>query len=221
MLTERQHKLLTYLRDYQTENGYSPSFEEMRIALDLKSKSGIHRLLYSLEERNFIRKLSNRARAIDVLRVDLMPGNPLGKEPDPDPEQDQNFAGKENVHVPLMGTIAAGTPIEAIADETSFIDVPPHMVTYGHYFALEVSGDSMIYAGIMEGDTVIIKKANHANTGDIVVALVNREEATLKYFYPENHKITLRAANPRHADQHYRPDQLEIQGKLHALLRQY
>ncbi|MCH9853858.1 MAG: transcriptional repressor LexA [Alphaproteobacteria bacterium] len=215
MLTERQHKLLNYLREYQNEKGYSPSFEEMRLALGLKSKSGIHNLLSALQERGFIRKLNNRARAIDVLRPDMTPIKTIGKYIDHD------INPNKNIQIPLMGTIAAGTPIEAIADESSFIDVPPHMVTRGHYFALEVSGDSMVYAGIMDGDTVIIKKIDYANRGDIVVALVNREEATLKYFYPEYNRITLRAANPRHADQHYQPGQVEIQGKLHALLRQY
>ncbi len=216
MLTERQHKLLTYLREYQTQYGYSPSFEEMRVALGLKSKSGIHNLLSALQERNFIRKLNNRARAIDVLRPDVLTSSAIEKQTEP-----QNNQPKETEQLPLMGTIAAGTPIEAIADESNFIDVPPHMVTHGHYFALEVSGDSMVDAGIRHGDTVIIKKIDHANTGEIVVALVNREEATLKYFYPENNRITLRAANPRHPDQHYHPEQVEIQGKLHALLRQY
>ena len=216
MLTPRQHKLLTYLREYQSQYGYSPSFEEMRIALNLKSKSGIHNLLNALQERNFIRKLNNRARAIDVLRPDVLTANPMEKQ-----LAQQGNHPNEITQLSLMGKIAAGTPIEAIADENNFIDVPPQMVTRGHYFALEVSGDSMVDAGIRHGDTVIIQKTNYANTGDIVVALVNQEEATLKYFYPDSKVITLRAANPRHPDQHYQPEQLEIQGKLHALLRQY
>ncbi|MCH9845320.1 MAG: transcriptional repressor LexA [Alphaproteobacteria bacterium] len=216
MLTERQYKLLTYLREYQNQYGYSPSFEDMRMALGLKSKSGIHTLLSALQERQFIRKLDNRARAIEVLRPDLNTPMAIAKY-----IEQQNNERKETTPLALMGTIAAGTPIEAIADESNFIDVPPHMVARGHYFALEVSGDSMVDAGIRHGDTVIIKKVDHANTGEIVVALINHEEATLKYFYPENNRITLRAANPRHPDQLYQPEQVEIQGKLHALLRQY
>ncbi len=215
MLTKRQHQLHIYLRNYLNENHYSPSYEEMREALGLKSKSGIHNLLNALQERGFIHKLNNRARAIDVLRIDPITGRPVGQ-----PGQ-QNNAPTETTQLALMGKIAAGTPIEAIADDSNFIDVPPQMVTRGHYYALEVSGDSMVDAGIRHGDTVIIKKIDHAHTGEIVVALVNREEATLKYFYPENNRITLRAANPRHPDQHYQPEQVEIQGKLHALLRQY
>ncbi len=209
MLTAQQRKLLAYLDKFQTEYGISPSFEEMRIALELKSKSGIHRLLASLIERGFIRKLANRARAIEIIRIDSKPTHQSIT-------MTNNFIG-----VPLMGRIAAGTPIEAIADETNYIDVPPNYIGKGSYYALQVSGDSMIYAGIMDGDTVIIKRVSYANKGEIVVALVDQEEATLKYFYPEDSKIILRAANPRHADQHYLPEQVEIQGKLHALLRQY
>ncbi len=210
MLTEKQRKLLVYLEEYQNANGISPSFDEMSVALSLKSKSGIHQLLNSLEERGFVKRLKNRARAIEVIRTNLQPGN---------------FARTQEkgtqVEVPLMGRIAAGTPIEAIADESNYIDVPQNFISRGNYYALEVSGDSMIYAGIMDGDTVIIKRVTYADKGDIVVALVNQEEATLKYFHPESNQITLRAANPRYADQHYGPDNVEIQGKLHALLRQY
>ena len=215
MLTEKQLNLLRYVEKYHQDKGFSPSFDEMREALNLKSKSGIHRLLVALEERGFIRKLPNRARALEVIKIPNQEIDGSATENTP-----QN-ANDNMVSLPYLGKIAAGRPIDAIADNTNYIDVPQHLISNGTFYALEIEGDSMIHAGIIDGDTVIIEKASHAEKGDIIVALVERDEATLKYYHPENGKITLKAANPDFQDQIYTPEQIEIQGKLHALLRQY
>ena len=226
MLTAKQHELLLYIEQYQDSYGISPSFDEMRISLRLKSKSGIHRLLVALEERGFIRKLAHRARALEVIKktprgTNSFTNTDVTESPHYHVSNPPSIRMSSTISLPCMGRIAAGTPIDAIADSTNYIEVPQHMIQNGTFYALQVGGDSMVNAGIIDGDTLIIEKANHAEKGQIVVALIERDEATLKYFYPDNDMIILKAANPDYSDQHYNPEQVQIQGKLHALLRQY
>jgi repressor LexA len=219
MLTRKQHELLCYINDHLGETGVSPSFEEMKEALDLKSKSGVHRLISALEERGFIRRLPNRARALEVMRMPdkaVSGGNvvPLrAAAPAPAPANDV-------IELPLHGRIAAGTPIEALQG-TESLAVPAALLGPGEHYALEVAGDSMVDEGILDGDYALVRKTDTARDGEIVVALVNNEEATLKTFRREGQMIRLDPANRNYDPQRYRPDQVQIQGKLAGLLRRY
>lgn len=218
MLTRKQHELLTFIDTRLKETGVSPSFEEMKEALDLKSKSGVHRLISALEERSFIRRLPNRARALEVLRIPevaaktAVPARTASSVPQ---------AANENVlDIPLHGRIAAGLPIEALEGQSS-LSVPAALLGPGEHYALEVSGDSMVEAGILDGDYALIRSTNVARDGEIVVALVGGHEATLKYFRKEGAMIRLDPANRSYDPQRYKPDQVMIQGKLAGLLRRY
>lgn len=237
MLTRKQHELLLFIHERLKEAGIPPSFDEMKEALDLASKSGIHRLITALEERGFIRRLPNRARALEVIRLpdSIAPGlaaprrfspsvieGSLGKKAELVARKPVAASNDENgFAVPVMGRIAAGVPIAAIQHQTHSITVPPSMISGGEHYALEVKGDSMIDAGIFDGDTVIIKNANTANPGDIVVALVDDEEATLKRFRRKGASIALEAANPAYETRIFGPDRVKVQGKLVGLIRVY
>lgn len=271
MLTRKQQELLLLIHNKLQEEGIPPSFEEMKVALSLKSKSGIHRLITALEERGFIRRLPNRARALEVIKLpDGYANNTKSSGFNPSVIQGgvssdasdgsapinrgglfarygggnsnasnaphlASIAGgsfRDNgtppandtipsLEIPVMGRIAAGVPISAIQDVTHAITVPPSMIGVGDHFALEVQGDSMINAGILNGDTVIIKRTESAELGDIVVALVDDEEATLKKFRKENGKISLEAANPAYETRIFTPDRVKVQGKLIGLIREY
>lgn len=223
MLTKKQHTLLMLINDRLKEDGVAPSFEEMKIALELKSKSGIHRLINALEERGFIRRLPNRARALEVIRLpedeeNHPPHNNLFKpdfgsarvaEPDP-----------HTIEIPLHGKIAAGTPIEAL-EQYENIGVPAAMLGSGSYYALDVDGDSMIEAGILDGDRVVIERCDNANNGSIVVALVDEEEATLKTLHKKGPDVALEPSNKEYKTQIYPANRVRIQGRLVGLLRQY
>jgi repressor LexA len=222
MLTRKQHELLCFIHDRLAETGVSPSFEEMKDALDLKSKSGVHRLISALEERNFIRRLANRARALEVVRMpEITPAiaqiapKPLAKTP---PVILQ--AANDVLEIPLHGRIAAGMPIEAMEGQSS-LSVPAALLGPGEHYALEVSGDSMVEAGILDGDYALIRRVETARDGDIVVALIAESEATLKYFRREGSMIRLDPANRAYDPQRYAPDQVRVQGKLAGLLRRY
>jgi repressor LexA len=231
MLTRKQSELLRFIHERLKETGVPPSFDEMKDALDLRSKSGIHRLIMALEERGFIRRLPNRARALEVLRMpesstpgpsrtkfspSVIEGN-LGRVRPPVADD----MGPAHVSIPVMGRIAAGTPISAIQSRSHTIPMPPDFLSGGDHFALEVRGDSMIEAGIFDGDTVIVKKQETADTGDIVVALVDDQEATLKRFRRQNGMIALEAANPAYETRLYREEQVKVQGRLVGLIRSY
>jgi repressor LexA len=237
MLTAKQKELLVFIRNRVQETGVPPSFDEMKEALDLRSKSGIHRLITALEERGFIRRLPHRARALEILKLpDAMQegarkpsgfapsviegGAPPRSAPQFAPPPPPYAAGA-GIAVPMMGRIAAGVPISAIQDHTQDIVCPPDLIGNGEHFALEVRGDSMIDAGIHEGDVVIIKRANSADNGDIVVALVEKEEATLKRLRKKGASIALEAANPKYETRIFGPDQVDIQGRLVGLIRRY
>jgi repressor LexA len=229
MLTRKQLELLRFIHERLTETGVPPSFDEMKDALDLRSKSGIHRLITALEERGFIRRLPNRARAIEVIKQpdgygagrargftpSVIEGN-LGRVRAQSEEE-----GGRPVAVPVMGRIAAGTPIEALETRTHTINMPPELLTAGDHFALEVRGDSMIDAGILDGDTVLIRKTENADTGDVVVALIDEEEATLKRFRRRGASIALEPANSSHEVRILPPNRVRIQGKLVGLFRKY
>jgi repressor LexA len=236
MLTRKQHELLLFVHERLKETGVPPSFDEMKDALDLRSKSGIHRLIKALEERGFIRRLPNRARALEILRLpeSMAPGlaAPRAKGFSPSviegslgrvraPVHSESEAASDNIMVPVMGRIAAGTPIEAIQNHSHSINVPPDLLSAGEHFALEVRGDSMIEAGIFEGDTVLIRKTDSADTGDIVVALVDEEEATLKRLRRKGASVALEAANPAYETRIFGPDRVRVQGKLVGLIRRY
>jgi len=234
MLTKKQSELLRFVHERLQESGVPPSFDEMKDALDLRSKSGIHRLIIALEERGFIRRLPNRARAIEVLRLpesatvaapraarfspSVIEGN-LGRVRPPASAPHANE--DRSVAIPMMGRIAAGTPISAIQTRSHTIAMPPEFLSSGEHFALEVKGDSMIEAGIFESDTVIIRKQDVAETGDIVVALIDDEEATLKRLRRRGASIALEAANPAYETRIFGPDRVRIQGKLVSLIRRY
>jgi repressor LexA len=235
MLTRKQLELLLFINSRLKEEGIPPSFEEMKVALDLQSKSGVHRLIIALEERGFIRRMANRARALEVIKLPDVhnPSLSTNKKGGFKPNVIQGNLGKgkaataandgapRSTFVPLMGRIAAGVPIAAIQDHTANINVPPEMLGGGEHFALEVKGDSMIEAGIFEGDTVIIRKGDGAINGDIVVALVDDEEATLKRLRKKGESIALEAANPSYETRIFGPDRVRVQGKLIGLLRKY
>ena len=217
MLTAKQHELLTFINARLGEGGVSPSFDEMREALDLKSKSGVHRLISALEERGFIRRLPNRARALEVLRVPetSSPAAAIAAAPRSAP-----VAANDTIEIPLHGRIAAGTPIEALQGTESF-SVPAALLGPGEHYALEVSGDSMVEEGILDGDFALIRKADTAREGEIVVALIDDQEATLKTFRREGQMIRLDPANRHYEAQRYRPEQVQIQGRLAGLIRRY
>lgn len=225
MLTRKQHELVCFIHDRLAETGVSPSFEEMKDALDLKSKSGVHRLISALEERGFIRRLPNRARALEVIKMPERGGDsrpisnsnvvnlaPRAKSP-PVPANDV-------IDIPMHGRIAAGVPIEAIEGQ-AMLSVPAALLGAGEHFALEVSGDSMVEAGILDGDYALIKKVDSAREGEIIVALVEDHEATLKYFRREGAMVRLDPANRAYEPQRYKPGQVRVQGKLAGLLRRY
>lgn len=223
MLTRKQHELVCFINDRLAETGVSPSFEEMKEALDLKSKSGVHRLISALEERQFIRRLPNRARALEVLR---MPERPEGKAANksvsrPLPQlRDLPTPANDVVEIPLHGRIAAGVPIEAFEGATT-LAVPAALLGQGEHYALEVSGDSMVEAGILDGDFALVKRQEVARDGEIVVALIDEIEATLKYFRREGAMVRLDPANRAYDPQRYLPQQVRIQGKLSGILRRY
>jgi len=240
MLTRKQYELLMFIHERLKESGVPPSFDEMKDALDLRSKSGILRLITALEERGFLRRLPNRARAMEVIRLpdSIAPG--LGKPPARgtfSPEVIEGSLGKPTAkpepvsqpapdvssltEVPVMGRIAAGVPIEAIQTHSHSISVPPELLGKGEHYALEVRGDSMIEAGILDGDTVLIRKSDSADSGDIVVALVDDEEATLKRLRKKGASIALEAANPAYETRIFGPGRVRVQGRLVALFRQY
>ncbi|HMG47420.1 MAG TPA: transcriptional repressor LexA [Allosphingosinicella sp.] len=217
MLTRKQHELLLYIDSQLSKTGVSPSFEEMKEALDLKSKSGVHRLISALEERGFIRRLANRARALEVLKMpEMKSAAPAGAGAGRLPQA----ANDSVVDLPLHGRIAAGTPIEALQG-TDTLPVPAALLGPGEHYALEVAGDSMVEVGILDGDYALVRKTDTARDGEIVVALVNNEEATLKTFRREGQMIRLDPANRRYDPQRYREEQVQIQGTLAGLLRRY
>ena len=215
MLTAKQRELLLFIDERLKSNGISPSFDEMRDALELKSKSGVHRLISALEERGFIRRLPNRARALEVLKV------PEAKASNVVPMRSAApAAANDTIDLPLHGRIAAGTPIEALQGTESF-SVPAALLGPGEHYALEVSGDSMVDEGILDGDFALIRKAETARDGEIVVALIDEEEATLKTFRHEGNMIRLDPANRQYEPQRYEPGRVRIQGRLAGLIRRY
>jgi repressor LexA len=246
MLTRKQYELLMFIHERVRESGIPPSFDEMKDALDLKSKSGIHRLITALEERGFLRRMEKRARALEIVKLPdnvsetIRPAttrsqaqrlSPVGRvRPDGRAATDARVAGSPRramgegegaVNVPLVGRIAAGTPIEALQNKLNDVPVPSGMIGRGDHYALEVTGDSMINAGILDGDTVIIQEADTANTGEIVVALVDESEATLKRLRRRGDSIALEAANPAYETRLYGADRVRVQGKLVGLIRRY
>jgi repressor LexA len=226
MLTAKQRELLLFINQRIIEGGVPPSFDEMKEALDLASKSGIHRLITALEERGFIRRLPHRARALEVLKLpeSSTPSRGRGgfKPALVAPPLRSREAGlPANGDIPILGRIAAGVPIEAIQTETGRITAPAELLGPGEHYALEVRGDSMIQAGILEGDIVVLKRTDTAETGDIVVALVDDEEATLKRLRRRGGSIALEAANPAYETRIFGPDRVRIQGRLAALIRRY
>lgn len=247
MLTRKQYELLVFIHERVRETGIPPSFDEMKEALDLKSKSGIHRLITALEERGFLRRMEKRARALEVLKLPdnmaetLRPATTrsqaqrsttgrtghgrtdirMADSRSPAPRRGYGDGGENAVNVPLVGRIAAGTPIEALQNKISDVPVPGGMLGRGSHYALEVTGDSMINAGILDGDTVIIHECDSANTGEIIVALVDNEEATLKRLRRRGDSIALEAANPAYETRLYGADRVKVQGKLVGLIRRY
>ncbi len=233
MLTAKQHELIRFIQERLEETGISPSFEEMKEALDLKSKSGVHRLISALEERGFIRRLPNRARALEVIKQPedstpapraaratstLAANNSLGGSAQP--KAAAREPANDVIDIPLHGRIAAGAPIEALEGQTS-LPVPAALLGPGEHYALEVSGDSMIEAGIFDGDFALIRRTDSARDGEIVVALVRGEEATLKYLHKDGGLVRLDPANASHDPQVYGAAEVQVQGKLAGLLRRY
>ncbi len=237
MLTRKQYELLVYIDERLRETGISPSFDEMKDAFGLRSKSGIHRLITGLEERGFIRRLAHRARALEVLRLPENITSPAGL-PIRQSRTGNGFSPNvikgdfklpgapvaiesEAVQLPLYGRIAAGTPVEALRNPTENIDVPVSMLGIGDHYALEIEGDSMIEAGILDGDTVIIQRSDIAENGTIVVALVDENEVTLKRLRRKGHSIALEPANKDYEARIFGPDQVQVQGHLVGLIRNY
>jgi repressor LexA len=245
MLTRKQYELLMFIHERIRESGVPPSFDEMKDALDLKSKSGIHRLITALEERGFLRRMEKRARALEIMKLPdnvsetLRPATSRSQAMRPVARHGRGESrvspdsraaggprramgdGESAVNVPLVGRIAAGTPIEALQNRIADVPVPGGMIGRGEHYALEVTGDSMINAGILDGDTVIIQEADTASTGDIVVALVDNQEATLKRLRRRGDSIALEAANPAYETRLYGADRVRVQGKLVGLIRRY
>jgi repressor LexA len=233
MLTKKQHELLMFINERIKEGGVSPSFDEMKEALDLRSKSGIHRLITALEERGFIRRLAHRARALEILKLPESASPSLARKGFT-PNVIEGSRGKalsrdlqpatqspDTMTLSVMGRIAAGTPIEALQEESHQVSVPLSMLGKGEHYALEVKGDSMIEAGILDGDTVLIQRCDDATSGDIVVALVDDMEATLKRLRRKGDSIALEAANPAYETRIFGPDRVKVQGKLVGLMRRY
>lgn len=217
MLTEKQYKLLMFINKNIKETGCSPSFDEMRQAVNLKSKSGIHALLTALEEREFIRKLPHKARALEIIRMPKFKPRAIVEEEKKREEALQNAA----VQIPLYGKIAAGTPIEALANPSENIQIPLNMISHGEFYALTVEGDSMIEAGILNGDTAIIKKADHAENGEIVVALVDNCEATLKVLQKKGSQVWLVPCNSSYETRILEASRVRVQGILSSIIRHY
>ena len=232
MLTRKQHELLCFINDHLKTTGVSPSFEEMKEALELRSKSGVHRLISALEERQFLRRLPNRARALEILRMPETSADNVPAEAANGaaagtallsrvrPQAATPSADNDVMEIPLHGRIAAGAPIEALEGQSS-IAVPGALLGPGEHYALEVAGDSMVEAGILDGDFALIRRTETAREGEIVVALIEDSEATLKYFRQEGSMVRLDPANRNYDPQRYRPDQIRIQGRLAGLLRRY
>jgi len=220
MLTRKQHELVCFINDRLAETGVSPSFEEMKEALDLKSKSGVHRLISALEERQFIRRLPNRARALEVLRMPERAEKKASAKKEEARTRQLPEPANDVREIPLHGRIAAGVPIEAFEGSTT-LSVPAALLGQGEHYALEVAGDSMVEAGILDGDYALIRRTEVAHDGEIVVALIDDAEATLKYFRREGAMIRLDPANRSYDPQRYRPAQVQVQGKLSGLLRRY
>lgn len=238
MLTRKQHELLLFINERLKEGGVSPSFDEMKEALGLKSKSGIHRLITGLEERGFIRRLAHRARALEVVRL---PEGLEAAEPVAAPTADlrprfqpnvihgafaaaltgREATAAETVQLPLYGRIAAGTPIEALRDNSATVDVPAALLIGGEHYALEVAGDSMVEAGILDGDTVIIQRCDTAENGTIVVALIEEAEVTLKRLRRKGNAVALEPANANYETRIFGPDRVRVQGRLVGLIRKY
>lgn len=235
MLTRKQHELLKFIHERLRESGVPPSYEEMKDAMDMRSKSGVHRLVTALEDRGFVRRLPHRARALEIIKLpeSVAPGLGGSRRAAFTPNVIQGSLGRvrplpqneggqpQTAAVPVMGHIAAGVPISAIQDHSHNISVPPELLGNGEHFALEVKGDSMIDAGILDGDTILVRKAQTANSGDIVVALIDREEATLKRLRRKGDSIALEAANAAYETRIFGPDRVQIQGTLVGLLRRY
>lgn len=224
MLTAKQKELLLYIHERIKETGVSPSFDEMKEALDLASKSGIHRLITALEERGFLRRLPHRARALEVLKLPdsaAPAAPPKGRGAFRPSVVAEGRSAGGGYGVPILGQIAAGVPIEALQHEVGRVSAPEDLLGSGDHFALEVKGDSMIQAGILDGDVVIIKRTETADSGDIVVALIDNEEATLKRLRKRGNSIALEAANPAYETRIFGPDRVRIQGKLVAMIRRY
>jgi repressor LexA len=233
MLTKKQHQLLIFIRDRLARDGVAPSFDEMKEALKLQSKSGIHRLIMALEERGFLRRLPHRARALEVIKLpenaperpaaagfapNVITGNFSGAMPG---TSVKSSAPQETIDLPLYGKIAAGTPIEALRNPSEHVGVPGAMLGTGDHYALTIEGDSMVDAGILDGDTVIIKKCESADNGVIVVALVDNEEATLKRLRRKGESIALEPCNKTYETRIFGPDRIKVQGRLVGLLRRY
>lgn len=220
MLTRKQHELLSFISDRLGETGVSPSFEEMKEALDLKSKSGVHRLVSALEERNFIRRLPNRARALEVMRLPEGIKTPMSKSASQPARTQAPVAANDVLEIPLHGRIAAGMPIEALEGQ-SMLSVPAALLGPGEHYALEIAGDSMVEAGILDGDYALVRRTEQALEGEIVVALVRDAEATLKYWRREGAMVRLDPANRLYDPQRYAPEDVQVQGRLAGLLRRY
>ena len=233
MLTPKQKELLMFIHERLKESGVPPSFDEMKEALDLRSKSGIHRLITALEERGFVRRLPHRARAMEIIKLpESVPQGIAARGRGFSPSVIEGSLGRaartpepvsdaQTVALPIMGRIAAGVPVEAIQTKLDTIEVPPELLAKGEHYALEVKGDSMIDAGILEGDTIIVRKCDDASNGDIVVALVDEEEATLKRLRRRGDSIALEAANPAYETRIFGPDRVRVQGRLVGLIRRY
>jgi repressor LexA len=245
MLTRKQYELLMFIHERLRETGVAPSFDEMKEALDLKSKSGIHRLVTALEERGFLRRLEHRARALEVVKLPENSSQPKPRSrtvtPASAPQRPSGFgiidgglkvsqvrpaatgaaSARRMIEVPVMGRIAAGTPIEALQNQTEAMPVADTLLGSGEHYALEVTGDSMIDAGILDGDTVLIQRTDDAQSGDIVVALVDNNEATLKRLRKRGSQVALEAANPKYETRIFGPDRVKVQGRLVGLIRRY
>ena len=239
MLTRKQHELLMFIHERIRETGVSPSFDEMKEALDLRSKSGIHRLITALEERGFIRRMAHRARALEVIKMpesaapqmartqrgfspSAIQGSLSDRQSDRVPDNHTSIPeGGHALSLPLVGRIAAGTPIEALQDDSNHVGVPASLLGSGEHYALEVKGDSMIDAGIYDGDIVVIQRADTASSGEIVVALIDQQEATLKRLRRKGETIALEAANPAYETRIFPSDRVKVQGKLVGLMRRY
>ncbi len=217
MLTEKQYKLLMFINKVTKETGCSPSFDEMRTAVGLKSKSGIHALIGALEEREFIKKLPHKARALEVIRMPKFKPRAIIEEE----KKRENALLNATVDIPFYGKIAAGVPIEAIADESNSLTVPLNMVSNGQYYALKVEGDSMVGAGILDGDTAIIRQTPTANNGDIVVALIDNQQTTLKKLQRKDKEVWLVPCNPAYKIKKLSPQRVQVQGVLKSIIRNY